>query len=66
MNYILIEVTPDGNGVSDRERQIAISRDRPKLERYCYNTFGLLVGKPAKFSWDSYYIIKDTEINMVD
>jgi len=66
MNYILLEVTPDGNGVKDIEKQIAVSTDRLKLEKYCYDTFNVLLWKSCmKFTWDAYYVIEETEINIV-
>jgi hypothetical protein len=62
---MLVKITPDGNGMRDTENQIAISNEEQKLKDYCKEVFGLPTGKPKKFSWDAYYVIEETEIEII-
>ena len=65
MNYILVEIEIDGNGVRDKETPRAISTDKSKLKMYCLNTYNVPVGKPDVFSWDNYFVIKESKINII-
>ncbi len=69
MTKILISVKANGNadqfGGRDSIITHAISNDEQELIKYCNLTFGKPVGKPAKFSWDEYYEIQDSQIEIV-
>lgn len=65
MNYKLVEVEINGNGGGDFHRTKAISDDYTKLEDYCKKTYGKEIGRPEKFSWDNYYLIKETDVAIV-
>lgn len=64
VNWILIKITPDGNGVRDYEHQVAISKNAEALEDY--RTSNNLKEKDKRFSiWDCYYEIRGTNIEIV-
>ena len=65
MNYILIKVIPDGCGVHDEEKTIAISIDKQALIDNCKNAYKAPVGKPDTFSWEPYFIIRETTIDVI-
>lgn len=71
-NFALIEVTPDGNGVKDVERLMAVSKFKESLKSYCMDKFNKEVttefdslGNPKPFSWDAFYKIEPTKIEIV-
>ena len=59
--YILVERTPDGNGLRDWENEIAVSTDREALEKYCETTIGSKLNDRSDF-WAKYYEIKTSSI----
>ena len=67
-NYILIEVSTNGNadmyGGQDGHYQRAISKSKEKLNEYCEKTYGKKVGKPEVFSWDNYFVIEETDMQI--
>lgn len=68
MNYKLVKIVPDGNGVRDSWEDIAISADKAKLEEYCKTTFGKEIEEShfattvKNFSWDGWYCIVPSNI----
>ena len=68
MNYKLVKIIPDGNGVKDKREDIAISTDKEKLSKYCKTTFGKEIEESQNstqvknFSWDGWYVIIPSNI----
>ena len=63
MSYKLIEMDPmpGGNGLPEGERELAIAEDEQALHQHCLTQLKSAVGKPDKFSWSKYYIIRSSE-----
>jgi len=59
------EMNQDQFGGSDTVRTVAISNDEDLLIEHCKTAYGLPVGKPDKFSWARYYVIRDTNIKII-
>lgn len=53
-----VDQDPCGCGLPERHELQAISEDENKLKEFCKANFGKEPGKPEKFSWDNYFIIK--------
>ena len=66
LNFILVEITPDGNGYMDVRNDIAISTDFNLLVDYAKKTFNVDIGRPKNPSWERYYDIVKTEIKIID
>lgn len=64
--YILVEITPDGNGNRDFENEIAVSTDREALEKYCETDLYSVVGKNKKNMWATYYAIKVSKLIIIN
>jgi hypothetical protein len=69
MNYFLVEISTNGNadmyGGSDGHDVKAISNSINKLNDYCEKKYKKKVGKPEIFSWDNYFIIEETKIEIL-
>jgi hypothetical protein len=65
LNYVLIRVEIDGNGVGDRYYHIAMSKSEQTLRNYCENELHRKVGKPEEFSWANYYLIETSNIEIL-
>ena len=65
-SFKLVEITPDGNGLPDPEKELAISSNIIALQQYCTVTLKKRFGKPETFDWKSYCIINESKTVIID
>lgn len=63
MNYVLIKVDqqPFKNGDPCKRIPVALSNTPAKLIEYCKKS-GMQLGEPQLFSYDDYYIIRESKV----
>ena len=70
-SYVLIQVTPDGNGVKDMELNLVVSTNQVSLINYCEDEFNYSPSLTDKRSDDdkdwfrTWYRISDSDIKIL-
>ena len=71
-NYELVAVTPDGGGVRDDTKVVAIGKDKDKLIDYCEKTYSYTpvlsdtkVASTNKNVWETWYLMRISEVVIV-
>ena len=67
MNFELVEINPEPCFVGLREIKtvIAVSNSSDKLYQHCIDVYGKPAGEPEAFTFDRYYIIRSSGIEII-
>lgn len=63
-NFALVKYEFSGDERGDLRTVVAVSTSKDKLEDHCLKTYNKPAGNPLKFSYDDYYLIEQTDIQI--